>query len=263
MKKCLSAFALAGIVACLSHGTALAEDAGILAAENFSSKIIFTSDYVVDGLSYSNEDPAIQGSIDYYHAGSGIFLGLWGSSWDDGGYSNEIEMGVWGGQSGALGPINYDVTLYYWFYPGAEDDGFEFDYFQAGINLSHTFENVPLSPTVTAGYLWAPEYFGEEGAYNKVLAKLKLALPHELALGLEAGHVDIEGGEFTGNGAGLDGKDGYDWEYFRVGLSRDIIAGFNVDLSYHYASEDDFFTSYYGGTDVAGSRVVLTLSRTF
>lgn len=263
MQKCLSVCALAGAVLCLAGGPVSAEQGGILAPENFSSKIIFTSDYVVDGLSYSGEDPAIQGSLDYYHAGSGIFLGLWGSSWDDGGYSNDVEMGVWAGQSGALGPINYDATLYYWFYPGAEDEGFEFNYFQAGLNLSHTFADTPLKPTVTAGYLWSPEYFGEEGTYQKVLAKVKLELPYELALGLEAAHIDVQGGELTGNGSGLDGGDGYDWEYYRVGLSRNIIAGFNLDLSYYYGSEDNFFKNYYGGTDVAGSRVVLTLSRTF
>lgn len=263
MKKCLAACVLAGTVVSLSCGSVFAEDPGILAAENFSSKIIFTSDYVVDGLSYSDQDPAIQGSLDYFHPGTGIFLGLWGSSWDDGGYSNDIEMGVWGGQSGTLGPINYDATLYYWFYPGAEDEGFEFDYFQAGLNLSHTFEAVPLKPTLTAGYLWSPEYFGEEGTYSKVLGKLKLALPYEVSLGFEIAHIDVEGGAFTGNGAGLNGKDGYDWEYYRVGISRNIIAGFNADLSYYYGSEDEFFQNYYGGTDVAGSRVVITLSRTF
>lgn len=263
MKKRLSVCMLAGAVVCLSQNAVFAEDAGTLAVENFSSKITFTSDYVVDGLSYSDQGPAVQGSLDYFHAGSGIFLGLWGSSWDDGGYSNDIEMGIWGGQAGSVGPIDYDVTLYYWFYPGAEDDDFEFDYFQAGINLSHTFDNVPLKPTVTAGYLWSPEYFGEEGAYNKVLAKLKLELPWSLKLGLEASHIDVGGGAWTGNGAGLNGGDGYDWEAYRVGISRDILAGFSVDLSYYYGSEEAFFEDYYGGKDVAGSRVVISLTRTF
>ena len=103
------------------------EDGGIFAVENFSSTLTFTTDYIYDGVSISDQDPAVQGSMDYFHSGSGIFIGLWGSSYDDGGLSNDIELGVWGGQSGSLGPIDYDVTLYYWFYPGAEDDGFEFD----------------------------------------------------------------------------------------------------------------------------------------
>ena len=240
-----------------------AEENGIFAAENFSGTIIFTSDYVCDGVSMSDQDPAVQGSIDYSHPGSGIFLGLWGSSWDDGGYSNDVELGVWAGQAGSLGPLDYDVTLYYWFYPGAKDDGFEFDYFQAGINLSHTFENVMLEPTLTAGYLWSPDYFGEEGNYHKFIAKLSLSLVYGITLGLEAAHVDVEGGALTGDGNGMNGGDGYDWEYYRIGLSKDLIAGINIDLSYYYNSERKFFKTYYDGNDVADPRLVFTLSKTF
>jgi uncharacterized protein (TIGR02001 family) len=239
------------------------EEGGIFATENFSSTLTFTTEYMYDGVSISDQDPAVQGSMDYFHPGSGIFLGLWGSSWDDGGYSNDIELGVWGGQAGALGPIDYDVTLYYWFYPGAEDDGFEFDYFEAGINLGHTFEDVILSPTVTVGYMWSPEFFGEEGTYQRVTGKLGLSLVYGFALEFEAAHVDIEGGASTGNGGGLDGGNGYDWEFYRIGISRELIAGFNADLSYFINSEKDFFEDFYGGEDVADPRLVFTLCRTF
>jgi uncharacterized protein (TIGR02001 family) len=263
MKRSFLVILLAMAVACSFCTVASAAEGDLFAVENFSSTIIFTTDYMYDGVSISDQDPAIQGSIDYSHPGTGIFLGLWGSSWDDGGLSNEIELGVWGGQAGSVGPLDYDVTLYYWFYPGAQDDGFEFNYFQAGANLGHTFENLLLTPTVTVGYLWSPEYFGEEGNYHKFIGKLSLSLVYGIALGLEAAHVDVEGGAFTGNGNGMDGGDGYDWEYYRVGLSRDLIAGFNVDLSYYYNSEKDFFEAYYGGEDVADPRLVFTLSRTF
>ncbi len=137
-KNCLVILVVMALV--LSSGTSvLAEEGGVLAAENFSSKIIFTTDYVCDGLSYSDQDAAIQGSIDYFHSGSGIFLGLWGSSWDD----------------------------------------------------------------------------------------------------------------------------GYEWQYYRIGISKDFIAGFNVDLSYYTNSEDEFFEEFYAGEAVADPRTVFTLSRTF
>ena len=239
------------------------EKDGIFAAENFSSTLSFTTDYVVDGISYSDQDPAVQGSFDYSHPGSGIFVGLWGSSWDDGGVSNEVELGVWAGQAGVLGPISYDVTAYYWFYPGAKDNGFEYDYFQLGINLSHTFEQIPLSPSITLGGLWSPEYSGEEGTAYKVIGKLGFSLFYGLGLELEIGHSDIEGGKLTGNGKGLNGGNGYDWEYYRIGISRELIAHFSADLSYYMNSEDEFFKGYYSGRDVAGNRLVFTISRTF
>ena len=263
MKRCLLVILLTVAVVSLFGTIAIAEEGGIFAVENFSSTIIFTTDYMYDGVSISDQDPAIQGSIDYSHPGTGIFLGLWGSSWDDGGYSNDVELGVWGGQAGSVGPLDYDVTLYYWIYPGAEDDGFEFNYFQAGFNLGHTFEGAPLAPTVTAGYVWSPDFFGEEGNYHKFIGKVSLSMPYGIALGLEAAHVEVEGGASTGNGNGMDGGDGYDFEYYRIGLSKDLIAGFNVDLSYYYNSEKDFFKDFYGGEDVADPRLVFTLSRTF
>lgn len=239
------------------------EGGGILAAENFSSTITFTTDYMYDAVSISDQDPAFQGSIDYSHPGTGLFVGLWGSSYDDGGYSSDIELGVWGGQAGAVGPIDYDVTLYYWFYPGAEDEGFEFNYFQAGVNVGHTFEDVTLSPSIALGYMWSPEYFGEEGNYNKFSGKLGFSLPYGLGLELEAAAVDIEGGTTTGNGNGMDGGDGYDWTYFRAGISKDLIAGISANISYYVNSEEDFFEDFYGAESVANPRFVLSISRTF
>jgi uncharacterized protein (TIGR02001 family) len=237
---------------------------GVFAAENFSSTVIFTTDYVFDGVSYSDQDPAVQASLDYYHAGSGIFLGIWGSSWDDGGVSNEIEMGIWAGQAGSLGPLGYDVTLAYWFYPGADDDGFEYDYATIGVKLNYSFQNVPLSPTVTVGAAYSPEYSFEDGTWLKFIGKLDLTLGAGFSLGLEAATVDVKGDKTSGNGNGLDGGDGYEWEYYRVGISKDLGAGFNANVSYWYNTEEEWFDAFYGVTDgVADSRVVLTLSRTF
>ncbi|WP_419657125.1 putative membrane protein [Desulfosarcina variabilis str. Montpellier] len=264
MRRDWLALLLAVVVMGSSFGVAFAQDeGGILAADNFSSTLTFTTEYMYDGVSISDQDPAVQGSMDYCHAASGIFLGLWGSSWDDGGYSNDIELGVWGGQAGSLGPIDYDLTLYYWFYPGAQDDGFEFDYFQAGINAGHTFADMVLSPTITVGYMWSPDFFGEEGTYHKFSGKLGFSLVYGVGLEFEAAHVDIEGGATTGNGGGMDGGDGYDWEFYRIGLSKELIASFNVDLSYYVNSEKEYFEAFYGGEDVADPRLVFTLSRTF
>jgi uncharacterized protein (TIGR02001 family) len=263
MKHRLLAMVMTVVMLLAAAVSAGAEEGNPFAGENFSSTIILTTDYVFDGVSYSDQDPAIQGSIDYAHPDTGIFVGLWGSSWDDGGYSNDIELGIYGGQAGTLGVLDYAITLYYWHYPGAKDDGFEFDYFQAGINLSHTFEDILFSPTLTGGYIWSPEFSFEEGNYHKFLAKLGLALAHGFYLEFEAAHVDVEGGAWTGNGQGMNGGDGYDWEYYRAGISKELVAGLTLDLSYYYNSEKSFFKDFYGGNDVADPRLVFTLSRTF
>jgi hypothetical protein len=51
----------------------------------------------------------------------------------------------------------------------------------------------------------------------------------------------------------MDGGDGDDWEFYRIGLSKELIAGFAVDLSYYVNSEEDYVEAFYGGEDVAGS----------
>lgn len=128
MKRWFLVIILALAVVSSFFTVAAAQEGGIFAVENSSSTIIFTTDYMYDGVSISDQDPAIQGSIDYSHPDTGIFLGLWGSSWDDGGFSNSVELGFWGGQAGSAGPLDYDLTIYYWHYPGAEDHEFEFDF---------------------------------------------------------------------------------------------------------------------------------------
>jgi hypothetical protein len=61
----------------------------------------------------------------------------------------------------------------------------------------------------------------------------------------------------------MNGGDGYDWEYYRLGLSRDLIAGFSAGVSGYINSEEDYFKEYYGGKGTADPRLVFTLSRTF
>lgn len=263
MRKSILLILFAVVCVIPSMVVASEKEGGILSTENFSSTANFTTDYVFDGVSYSDLDPAVQASFDYYHADTGIYLGLWGSTYAGGAYSNEIEMGVWAGQAGTIGPLSYDVTLSYWFYPGAEDDGFEFDYGTVGINLSHTFEGVPLSPALKVGLVYSPEYAYEDGNYLKILCKLDLALGKGFTLGLEAANIDVEGDKTTGNGNGLDGKNGYEWYYLRAGISKDLIAGFSADLSYYYNSEEEWFEAFFMTDGIADPGLVFSLSRTF
>jgi len=227
--------------------------------KNFSGTLSLTTDYVSRGISYSDGDPAIQGHLDYSHP-SGLYLGIWASSWDDGGFSNDIELGGYAGFWGMLGPVVYDLMAGYYFYPGAQDEGFEFDYSEFHGGLSYAIEGVPLEPKFGIGYNYSPEYSGEEGKYQYVNGTLDLKLPLNFVLGFEIGHADVEGGMFTGNGAGLDGGDGYEYYHWRVGLTTEV-KGFGLNLSYHDTNEEKFFKDVLGVK--AGERLVFTLSRSF
>ncbi len=233
-------------------GTAFAGE-GPFAADNFSATMYLTTDYVSRGISFSGEDPAIQGTFDYANP-NGIFAGIWASSWDSGETSNNIETGYYAGYAGALGNAGYSLSANYYVYPGADDDAAEWDYWEFAASANYTFDQAPLTPVAGVGYVYSPDWFGEDGDLNYVNSTLDLALPMNLGLGFEVGYFDLQGDKTTPVGFGLDGGSGYDYVHWRVGLSTTLV-GFGLDLSYHDTTEEDFFG------DLGGSRVVFTLSR--
>jgi len=236
-----------GLAVC--SGTAFAEG-GVFADENFSAVVYLTTDYVDRGISFSDEDPAIQGSFDYAHPG-GPFIGVWASSWDDTGYSNDIELDYYAGYSGTAKGFKYTLTGNYYTYPGAKDDGFEFDYLEIEALLEYVIEHLPLSPALGFGYGFSPEYSWEDGQSHHAYGTLDLSLPKNFVLGFEAGYMDIEGDKTT--------PGGYDYLHWKIGLST-TLKGFGLDLSYHDTDEKDFFESFYG-YNAGDSRIVFTLSR--
>jgi uncharacterized protein (TIGR02001 family) len=61
--------------------------------------------------------PAIQGGLDYVFGESGFYVGNWNSSvnWLPG---NSVEMDFYGGYKFKGGPIDWDVGVYQYYYPG-------------------------------------------------------------------------------------------------------------------------------------------------
>jgi len=93
----------------------------------FTGNVGLFSQYVFRGLSQTNEDPAVQGGLDYSHS-SGLYAGTWASniSWlkDSGLYnSSSMEWDFYGGFKGNIGPsdFTYDVGTLYYYYPGSEN----------------------------------------------------------------------------------------------------------------------------------------------
>ncbi|MCA1925326.1 MAG: TorF family putative porin [Thiobacillus sp.] len=115
MKKIVSAL-MAGLMG--APAVALAEDS----PHTFSGNVTLSSDYLFRGISQTGGDAAIQGGLDYSHA-SGFYLGTWASNvgWieDFQGYkSGNMEIDLYGGYRGELGPVSYDVGVIGYFYPG-------------------------------------------------------------------------------------------------------------------------------------------------
>ena len=121
----------AGMTAILLCSGAASAQTGLDAAEDtdtaipgdfeLSGNVGFVSDYRFRGLSFSDEDLALQGGIDLAHR-SGFYVGAWGSNL--GGFGTfgdpNLELDLYGGYGAEFGGIGvFDVGVLYYLYPGA------------------------------------------------------------------------------------------------------------------------------------------------
>jgi len=87
-----------------------------------TGNMTIASDYRFRGISQTYTGPAIQGGVDYAHAGSGIYLGNWNSNVSSVLFSggSGIEMDFYGGWKKSFGDFGLDVGSIYYYYPNAE-----------------------------------------------------------------------------------------------------------------------------------------------
>ena len=79
-----------------------------------------TTDYRYRGISQTRRKPGVSAGVDYAHA-SGWYLGAWAASirWiKDGGGDAPIELDVYGGYRFSAGPLNADLGVLRYQYPG-------------------------------------------------------------------------------------------------------------------------------------------------
>jgi uncharacterized protein (TIGR02001 family) len=238
-------------------GSALAEetDPDPFALENFSATAAIASDYPFRGISQTEEDPAVQASFDYAHP-MGLYLGVWGSNVDESISEGNVELDLYGGYTKEIIPnLTYDLSVIYYWYPGDNRDP-EVDFWEGHAGLAYAFASVPLEPVLGMGYSYSPDFYGEDGDGHFLNGTLDLSLPLGFGLGLELGYQDVEGDKLTGNNQGEDGKDGFDYYFWRIGLAREI-KGFELSVNYWDTDEEDFLG------DIADKRVVFAISRSF
>ena len=141
----------------------------------YSFGLAGTSDYVFRGVSQTDNDPTIQGSIDI---GYGMFYaGVWGSGLDfvgppSGGLGldAQAEFDWYAGIKPSwnthtfLGKVDFDFGVIYYTYPGAADAVAAFDYVEFKAGYSSSFWSF-LIPNLTSGttVYYTPDNFTETG----------------------------------------------------------------------------------------------------
>ena len=236
------------LAACLSPDAAAAEVAG---------NVSLTSDYVFRGVSQNNEEPALQGGVEYAHD-SGFYAGAWGSnvSWlsdAGGGISSSVELdGTLGYRGSAGDAFAYDVgALRYW-YPG--------DY-PSGFNAADTTE-------LYAGFTFTPV----EG--------LGLGLKYSYAVGDLFGYADSDGSGYLdaslnwtfvagwtlnlhGGRQWIERNDAFEYADWKIGVTRAFDNGFSIAGTWTDTDADTALYTNAHGNGIADGRFALTVTKTF
>lgn len=234
-------------------GAALAASAAIAGASaasaETSANVSIASDYIFRGVSLSDSTPVIQGGFDWTN--DSFYAGVWGSSLTQG-----TEIDLYAGYTPTLGPVEFDFGVIGYFYPGANDDDAEFNFYEllagAAWSLNEQF-------TIGGAVNFSPDNYGETGEAVYYEIKGTYAFNEALEFTAAYGNQSIED---------ADGEDGInvtersDYNTWNLGATY-AFHGFSLDLRYHDTdiSEDSDIAYYTYGESTYNSVVVFTIGR--
>ena len=214
------------------------------------------SQYIFRGLTQTDEDPALQGGVDYSHS-SGFYLGTWASniSWledadlyDD----SKVEIDVYGGFRNTIGEtgVAYDVGLLQYIYPGDKNSGVKSaETTEVYGSLGYKWITGKLSVVVSDGA------FGLDEADGSWYAELNGAIP----IGETGFTVIAHVGRQEFNGSGNDAGDYTDW---KLGATKSWSNGVNVGGYYTDTNaKDSFYT--IDGDNIGDEQFTVFVQKTF
>lgn len=242
MKKFIGAAVVAGAAIGAS---------GAAEAQSVSASVTLTTDYVFRGMSLSGEDPAVQGSFDYET--DLFYAGVWGSSLGSGGTSMELD--VYAGFTPTFGPVALDLGVVGYFYPGADDNAAEFDFFELAAGGTY---DVTERFTLGGAVNYSPENWGETG--EAIYAELNGAFAFTDAFAASAAFGSYKIDDVNGPTAGTPSDSYNSWN---IGATY-ALHGFELDLRYHDAdigSSDALVGWGFLTEAMTDGRVVLSVSR--
>ena len=183
----------------------------ILDELSFSANVGLYSDYIFRGYTQTKHEPAIQGGFDVEHS-SGLYMVTWASNvkWTtEGGYmdDNDLEIDVYGGFAFSAGPVDLDVGVLQFLYPGENTLGAaEADATELYAGISHDFDFA--SASVYYYHVVSTDAWGFSDAKGSEYWTLDVDVPiGETGLTL-SGHV----GDQQFDGAGNSASDYTDWK---------------------------------------------------
>lgn len=215
-------------------GSALAQDKPTVA---FNLGAV--SDYLVRGVSQTDEKPAIQGGVDL-SVGS-YYAGAWASNVDFspfGDASTAAETDLYAGFKPRGLPVNLDLGVVYYGYLDQPKGAPELGYWEAKALVSRSFGPA----TVGAAAYWSPDFTGELG----------VALYTEI----NAAYAPTTQWSFSGAVGHQQLKTNGDYSTWNLGATYAITPHLSADLRY-------YDTDQHGFGDVYGARGAVALKAVF
>jgi uncharacterized protein (TIGR02001 family) len=218
MKKLSRHFSIALLAGALLGNLSVAQAEENSGPWDLSANVTLASDYVLRGISQTDNSPALQGGFDAAHE-SGFYLGTWASNvkflshnettdlWENSDAHLEIDAYLGYGKELPSG-VNLDSAFIYYAYPDAAD----FDFWE--IKLAAAYDMYNLS------YYYTNDFFDETTHYLEL--GLEYGLPQDFTLGATLGYFYY-----------ADKPDGVDDDYVNWSLSvSKAYAGFDFKLAY-------------------------------
>lgn len=209
------------------------------AAANWSTTITAVSDYTFNGVSQTDNSPALQASLDYAFD-SGVYTGVWASNVDFGD-DTDFELDAYLGKYVQLNKqLSVDYGIAYYTYQGANSDG---NYAEAYTKFGYASKY----GLTELNFWYAWDYFGTDAGHviSMIAHTYELAPNHAIRASFDISNS-------------LDGDKhrwGNDKSYNHYRLAyQTSYHGFNIELAGENTSLD---------WDTADERIVLAISRTF
>lgn len=232
-----------GLLACApqAHAIDLNDDFSL------EAKAGLFSDYRTRGISQTQNDPALQGSLTLAHA-SGLYAGVWSSNVDFGfGSSTRQELDYY---AGYFWQINDDVTL--------DTSYIKYVYPRQG-NFNYGEYHTELRAWgVLLGGNYSDNFNGDQSMLYSYVGYTTL-LPYDTDLLVRYGRNDYKDPSWFAN----DGTSRDDYHEWEVKLTRTMLS---LDWSISYIDTDlseSECASYLGFKDVCSATVVAAVSKTF
>jgi uncharacterized protein (TIGR02001 family) len=142
----------ASLAALMVATPVLADEADAPPAITISGAATIVTDYRFRGLSQTDKDFALQGSITLTHK-SGLYASVWGSTIDDyiaAGADQELDLIV--GFKKTFGATTVDIGAVYYYYPGSRDilPTYNSDFIEPYVSVAQAIG--PVTAKITANY---------------------------------------------------------------------------------------------------------------